>query len=106
MRKSDALISTVSDSPERSALDFLNAIRSYDSWMEEALCAQVDPDMWFPPVGERGTEAKKICMRCPVREQCLDYALNASENPYGIWGGVGQHNRNAMRRERGEGDAA
>lgn len=44
------------------------------AWHEEAPCAYVDPDLWFPEKGESPKEAKKICRRCRVRAECLDYA--------------------------------
>lgn len=59
-----------------------------DTWRREALCAQVDPELWFPEHGssEESRAAKKICSQCPVQIPCLQYALDAGED-YGLWGG-------------------
>ncbi len=56
-------------------------------WREQALCAQADPDLWFPEPGESARTAKLICDWCPVRGECLEWALAAGE-PYGIYGGL------------------
>jgi WhiB family redox-sensing transcriptional regulator len=55
--------------------------------MASAACAEVDPELWFPAAGERGTAARRICAGCPVRAQCLEYALAASPL-YGVWAGL------------------
>lgn len=62
---------------------------SYDSeeWRDGANCASTDPDIFFPPVGQPGVEAKKICAACDVRVQCLEYAMSHGER-IGIWGGI------------------
>ena len=59
-----------------------------DSWRLEALCAQVDPELWFPEHGasEEAREARRICAQCPVRTSCLQSALDTGEQ-YGLWGG-------------------
>src|SRR5699024_2093425 len=44
------------------------------SWQERALCAQIAPEVFFPEKGGSTREAKKICLRCEVREECLQYA--------------------------------
>ncbi|MGD9988842.1 WhiB family transcriptional regulator [Pseudonocardia sp.] len=75
------------------------------NWRADALCVQVDPDLFFPET-DRGTEfdrqvtaAKRICAGCPVRTQCLDYALRVL--PEGIAGGTTPAERTALRRQRG-----
>jgi WhiB family redox-sensing transcriptional regulator len=69
------------------------------SWREEALCSQVDPDLWFPKRGGASHEAKKVCADCPVARQCLDYAIKAGEI-YGIWGGLGHAKRVKLAKTR------
>ena len=66
-------------------------------WMRDALCAQVgNPDAFFPNKGgDRGAEAKDVCALCPVRDQCLEYALDHHET-FGIWGGVGERARRRL----------
>ncbi len=66
-------------------------------WMDEALCAQVDTDIFFPAKGGEVRTAKGICARCPVRAECLDFALEGSLD--GIWGGTSPGERAAMRRK-------
>ncbi len=66
-------------------------------WMLDALCAQVGTEMFFPDKGGSSKDAKRICDACPVRQQCLEYALANAEN-YGIWGGMSERERRALRR--------
>ena len=47
------------------------------SWQERALCAQTDPEAFFPEKGGSTREAKKVCVGCEVRAECLEYALAA-----------------------------
>lgn len=63
-------------------------------WTERARCTQTDPELWFPPKGDRGLHARAICARCEVRVQCLAYATVAAE--HGIWGGVGRDGRRRL----------
>lgn len=65
-------------------------------WMADAACARTDPEAFFPEKGS-GADARKICADCPVRQQCLDMALNLRRNPDGIWGGTTMEERRAMR---------
>lgn len=67
-------------------------------WREQALCAQSDPDRWFPDRGGSTRTAKLICADCPVRQSCLEYALEACE-PWGVWGGKSERERRRMRRD-------
>jgi WhiB family redox-sensing transcriptional regulator len=75
-------------------------------WAERALCAQADPDAWFPDKGYREPTqlAKRICARCPVRAQCLDYALSGADTwggiATGIWGGTTPQERDQLRHQR------
>ena len=45
-------------------------------WQERALCAQTDPEAFFPEKGGSTREAKKVCLTCDVRDDCLEYALH------------------------------
>lgn len=69
------------------------------NWLERAECHDVDPELFFPPVGGEVDEAKEICARCPVREQCLSRGL-AAPMPEGIWAGLNLHERKALRAAR------
>lgn len=66
-------------------------------WHAEGLCHQVDPDLWFPEKGGSTRHAKKVCQGCPVREACLQQALDANER-FGIWGGFSERERRQMQR--------
>ena len=66
-------------------------------WRDQALCAQSDPEAWFPEAGERAELAKAICRTCPVQAPCLAYALGRP-GLRGIWGGLSERERRAARR--------
>ena len=66
-------------------------------WHERALCAQTDPEAFFPEKGGSTREAKRICSGCEVRAECLDYAL-AHDERFGIWGGLSERERRRLRR--------
>jgi WhiB family redox-sensing transcriptional regulator len=66
-------------------------------WQERALCAQTDPEAFFPEKGGSTREAKRICSGCEVRLECLEYAL-ANDERFGIWGGMSERERRKQRR--------
>ncbi|GAA1710499.1 hypothetical protein GCM10009809_03550 [Isoptericola hypogeus] len=66
-------------------------------WQERALCAQTDPEAFFPEKGGSTREAKKVCTSCEVRAECLDYAL-ANDERFGIWGGLSERERRKLKR--------
>jgi WhiB family redox-sensing transcriptional regulator len=69
-------------------------------WFEQAACATCDPDAWYPAKGAAVKEAKRICNHCcPVRSQCLEYAL-ATNQAHGIWGGLSVNQRRVLARQR------
>ena len=70
------------------------------SWQEQALCAETDPEAFFPEKGGSTREAKKICTGCEVKAQCLEYAL-ANDERFGIWGGLSERERRRLRRRAG-----
>ncbi|CAB4892308.1 MAG: WhiB family transcriptional regulator [Actinobacteria bacterium] len=67
------------------------------SWQADALCAQTDPESFFPEKGGSTRDAKKICSSCEVRSECLEYAL-ANDERFGIWGGLSERERRKLRR--------
>ena len=81
-----------------SAPDFLNIITP-PQWMSDGLCAQVDPELFFPEKGGATGPAKRICRRCAVRDECLAYAL-AHDARFGVWGGASERDRRQMKRTR------
>ncbi|WP_082096519.1 WhiB family transcriptional regulator [Demequina gelatinilytica] len=69
-------------------------------WQADALCAQVDPEVFFPGKGGSTREAKWICSRCDVREKCLEWAI-ANDISGGTIGGLSDRERAKVRRARG-----
>lgn len=67
------------------------------AWQSDALCAQTDPEAFFPEKGGSTRDAKKICATCEVRAQCLEYALQNDER-FGIWGGLSERERRKLRK--------
>ncbi|WP_025273766.1 WhiB family transcriptional regulator [Haloglycomyces albus] len=71
-------------------------------WRHEAVCRDEDPELFFP-IGDTGPalvqveKAKAVCNRCPVREQCLQWAL-ASGQDAGVWGGLSEVERRELKR--------
>ena len=75
-------------------------------WQDDAACREEDLILFFGPDGERQPEreirerkAKAVCAECPVRTECLNYALSRPEK-YGVWGGLNEEERAAERRRR------
>jgi WhiB family redox-sensing transcriptional regulator len=67
-------------------------------WQDRALCAQTDPEAFFPEKGGSTREAKRVCRSCEVRAECLDYALGNDER-FGIWGGLSERERRRIKRQ-------
>jgi WhiB family redox-sensing transcriptional regulator len=68
------------------------------SWQERALCAQTDPEAFFPEKGGSTRDAKKVCVGCDVRAECLEYALEHDER-FGIWGGLSERERRKFKKD-------
>ncbi|GGL08611.1 hypothetical protein GCM10011588_23710 [Nocardia jinanensis] len=68
-----------------------------EQWQERALCAETDPEAFFPEKGGSTREAKRICLGCEVRDECLEYAL-AHDERFGIWGGLSERERRRLKR--------
>jgi WhiB family redox-sensing transcriptional regulator len=65
--------------------------------LRRGACLVVDPDLFFNPNTEHA--AKQVCLRCPVRGACLDYALGCGEK-HGVWGGTTEAERLELLRQR------
>lgn len=71
-------------------------------WRHRAACRDVDPELFFP-IGNTGPailqieEAKQVCRRCDVSDACLRWALESGQES-GVWGGMGEDERRALRR--------
>ena len=68
-------------------------------WQERALCAQTDPESFFPEKGGSTREAKKVCLSCEVRVECLEYALE-QRIEHGVWGGCSERERRRILKRR------
>jgi WhiB family transcriptional regulator, redox-sensing transcriptional regulator len=73
-----------------------------ENWRDHAACRHEDPDLFFPigttgPAQVQTQQAKAVCGHCPVREQCLDWALETGQG-IGIWGGTTELERRALHR--------
>ena len=67
-------------------------------WAAYAACRDADPELFFGGENAQTSEAVRICSGCPVREECLDWALEMRIT-YGIWGGLTERERRrALRR--------
>lgn len=82
----------------------LGVANTYDSqdadplaWQADALCAQTDPEAFFPEKGGSTRDAKRICNQCEVKSECLEYALQNDER-FGIWGGLSERERRKLKR--------
>ena len=69
------------------------------SWRLEALCAETDPEAFFPEKGGSTRDAKRVCSGCSVRAECLEFAL-ANDERFGIWGGLSERERRRLRMQR------
>ncbi|KID30940.1 WhiB family transcriptional regulator [Prauserella rugosa] len=73
-------------------------------WVDDAACRDEDPELFFPvsamgPGAQQAEQAKAVCARCPVREQCLSYALESGLD-FGVFGGLTQEERRELARKR------
>lgn len=70
-------------------------------WQQKAACMGADPDLWFPPPNggqKQARQARAICADCPVRTECLAYAINQRIG-HGIWGGLDTKDRQKLTGE-------
>ena len=70
-------------------------------WRDDAACRGLDTNVFFPATDEEAAEAKAICATCPVREECLEFALLTRQDD-GVWGGLTETERRRLRRRRRE----
>jgi WhiB family redox-sensing transcriptional regulator len=65
------------------------------TWQDAAGCQWTDPEAFFPGKGESVRAAKRVCAACPVKAECLQYALENGER-FGIWGGLSERQRRRL----------
>jgi len=68
-----------------------------NEWMLDALCREIDGELFFPGDTNAWREAKKACSLCNVSSECLEYALK--EDVVGIWGGTTERERLALKKK-------
>ena len=73
-------------------------------WVHRAKCRDVDPELFFPvgttgPAAAQIEAAKEVCVRCSVRDECLEWALVTGQDA-GVWGGTSEEERRSIRRAR------
>ncbi|MFF7335382.1 WhiB family transcriptional regulator [Streptomyces sp. NPDC008150] len=79
-----------------------NPAASDHTWRDLAACQNEDPELFFPP-GEGASsqhqinQATSVCARCPVREACLQWALDTRQD-IGVWGGLSEGERRSIHR--------
>ena len=72
-------------------------------WRQHAICRDTDPDLFFP-IGTTGQalvqidRAREVCNQCPVKVDCLEFALETNQDS-GIWGGASEEERRMIRRK-------
>jgi len=69
-----------------------------EPWTRNALCAQVDPELFFPPRNGAASSARQVCAACPVATMCLEYALRTGQT-HGVWGGLSPRQLGKLRRD-------
>ena len=104
-------MSAANSTPRRSTAAGIVARPTWEEdidWQTRAACRSADANIFFPPTQTETKEertlreaaAKSVCAQCPVREQCLTFALTTRE-PHGIWGGMTEtERRRVLERER------
>lgn len=73
--------------------------RPTPDFFENGACKGIAPHVFFPTTGQSPAEAQRVCARCEVREECLEYALTESEI-YGVWGGLSERQRRKLTKDR------
>jgi WhiB family redox-sensing transcriptional regulator len=87
--------------PDQAFTQLSNAIRKHGA----PVCQETDPETWFPQVGDSygdSRTAKKLCNECPVKTECLTFAL-ANNEMFGIWGGLTPKERQRIKPHGGLG---
>jgi WhiB family transcriptional regulator, redox-sensing transcriptional regulator len=84
----------------RTDLDVLtSAPGEFHDWRDLAACVGTDPEAFFPETSNANAYARRVCFRCDVRGECLDWAI-ANGVWDGIWGGMGEAARLRLWQKR------
>lgn len=83
----------------RQLADVVDARR--EPWRDQAACRElgVPTAAFFPPRGQRPDRARGVCAGCPVRAECLDFALRSRDH-HGVFAGTTDKDRRPLARER------
>jgi WhiB family redox-sensing transcriptional regulator len=65
------------------------------SWMDDALCREIDGELFFTEDQTGANQAKRVCAMCPVTTECLTYAL--AHRVDGVWAGTSARERQQLR---------
>ena len=94
------------DAYDRDLRDYMKfAVRhGLRDWREATACVAVDTNLFFPTgltgyAIDQTNVAKSVCHDCPVRPQCLEFALRTNQD-HGVWGGATEEERRVLRRQR------
>lgn len=68
-------------------------------WQDLAFCADKPPNLFFPNDGVGVEIARRICADCPVKEECLEFALS-NHIDHGVWGGASERERRRIMKQR------
>jgi WhiB family redox-sensing transcriptional regulator len=78
--------------------DVFDSLFQRPAWHALAACRGKGTDAFFPDRGEPLDDARAVCAGCPVRRECLDFALEGSTHLYGVWAGTSERERRRLRR--------
>ncbi len=84
---------------------FASLVDGDTPWQDRALCQEADPEAFFPEQGASTRPAKRVCMACEVRAECLGYALDRGER-FGVWGGMSERERRRLKSQQRQERAA
>jgi WhiB family transcriptional regulator, redox-sensing transcriptional regulator len=90
-------VSTTTTSPTGTVEPVAGLLGKGPKWQEQALCAQTDPEAFFPQASITSRDAKRICSRCEVKYECLEYAMSHDER-FGVWGCMSERERRQLKR--------
>ena len=85
------------------AIEAPKPLEAHLTWRSDAECRDLDPNLFFPvgvtgPAVDQIAAAKEICAICPVRQECLEFAITSNQE-FGIWGGTSEDERRVLRRQ-------
>lgn len=95
----------VSGQSDNAFLSLWEALNVDQEWRQHGRCLHAEPDLFYPLKGGSPEPAKRICNGtgdqppCPVREECLEWAMKTGE-VHGVWGGKSKEQRRKLRKER------